>query len=268
MSVSQSFLGKVFVVSDPDARIRDSQNPINYLQYKAGEALPPGAAVGDFKRIAQNTRVTVSDVRKMQTGSTSITVLALAAAGGLTLGWVSTRNFAGKFINETIGQISPAAGAGQFGPNAAWSHGSYQGQIDLVEIVDNTLEIEHIALRTVQPYLDLVAAAAAVGVTVAINSGFRSYPEQKHLYDGFKKGLPGFNKAAPPGASNHQNGIAFDIAVAGASGSPVYDWLKVNATSFGFVRTVNGEPWHWEYDPPKAAKAKQKGTFKAPGVSN
>jgi hypothetical protein len=29
-------------------------------------------------------------------------------------------------------------------------------------------------------------------------------------------------KAAKPGRSNHQTGIAFDIALAGADGSPVY----------------------------------------------
>jgi LAS superfamily LD-carboxypeptidase LdcB len=137
-----------------------------------------------------------------------------------------------------------------------------------VEIVDNKVEIERIAVSTIEPFSEMVAAARLDGVTVALNSGFRSYPEQKFLWDGFNRGLPGFNLAAKPGFSNHQNGVAFDIAVAGGSGSPTYDWLRTNATSFGFLRTVSGEPWHWEHDPPRAATARSRGTLKTPNVSD
>lgn len=142
------------------------------------------------------------------------------------------------------------------------------GQIDLVEIVDNKLEIKRIAMKTIEFYSRMIKAASDAGVSVALNSGFRSYPEQKYLWDGYSRRLPGFNKAAKPGFSNHQNGIAFDIAVAGGSGNPTYDWLKTHATSFGFVRTVSGEPWHWEFDPEKADRAKARGTFKTPNVAN
>ncbi len=152
--------------------------------------------------------------------------------------------------------------------NAAWSGGKFIGQIGLAEIVDKALEIERIAASTVEPYLKMANAANTDNVQIAINSGFRSYPEQKLLWDGFNRHLPGFNTAAKPGFSKHENGVAFDIAVAGASGSPVYDWLKAHGTSFGFLRTVSGEPWHWEYDPVRASKAKQSNTFKAPGVSD
>jgi hypothetical protein len=269
MSVLESFRNNTFLVSDPDARIRNHEDLLTYATYQPGDALPAGAHVGDKKVIARDTRVLVAEVRTVMTGSQSRTVFARTTStdGAIAIGWTSTRNFEGRFINETIGGLSPKPGAGKFGPNAAWSGGTYLGQVELVEIVDNTLEIERIALSTVEPYLAMTNAARAAGVAVAINSGFRSYPEQKLLWEGYTKGLPGFNKAAKPGNSKHQNGIAFDIAVAGGSGSPVYDWLKVNATSFGFLRTVNREPWHWEYDPAKAKKAKQKGTFKAPGVS-
>jgi hypothetical protein len=33
----------------------------------------------------------------------------------------------------------------------------------------------------------------------------------------------------------------------------MYDWLKANGPAHGFVRTVNKEPWHWEYRPDVAA---------------
>ena len=110
-------------------------------------------------------------------------------------------------------------------------------------------------------------AAAKDDVQVVLNSGFRSHPEQKLLHDGFVKGLPGFAKAAPPGTSKHQNGIAFDIRVAGGDGDPTYEWLKKNGPAHGFVRTVNGEPWHWEFDLAKAKKAIAAKTFKTPGVT-
>ena len=102
---------------------------------------------------------------------------------------------------------------------------------------------------------------------LAIHSGFRSFPEQALLFDGFKKGIPGFNLAAEPGKSKHQNGIAFDIDVPGGLGNPTYDWLTQNAPARGFVRTVNGEPWHWEFDRNKAAIAVAAHTFKTSNVS-
>ncbi len=49
-----------------------------------------------------------------------------------------------------------------------------------------------------------------------------------------------------PGYSNHNKGIAFDL---NTSDKQVYNWLKQNALSFGFVRTVKKEKWHWEYLP-------------------
>ena len=62
--------------------------------------------------------------------------------------------------------------------------------------------------------------------------------------------------------SNHQNGIAFDLNTGGFEGAPVYDWMKKNATSFGFIRTVNKEHWHWEYRPQTAEEFRKEGKFK------
>ena len=270
MSIELSFRDKVFAVEDPDARIRDDANPLNYSKYEAGDQFPPGKTVGDFKLIPKGTKIKVVDIVKLPTGSQSVTVLARATSqdGVQVFGLTSTRNLKGKFVNETLALLAPKAGAGRFSPTAAWSHGNYLGQLDLVEIMDSKLEIERIALSTAGPYFDMVRAAEAAGVTIAINSGFRSYPEQKYLYEGYVAGRPGFNLAARPGRSNHQSGIAFDIAVAGGDGSPTYEWLKTNATGFGFVRTVSGEPWHWEYDVAKANHARNQGTFKTQDVTS
>ena len=253
MPFSPSFIGKTFVVTNSNARIRDP----NDLTVLTPTVIPQG------------TQVLVTAVKTLPTGSKTRIVFAnTTSVNGAVLGWTSTRNFDGSFVNETLDLLPAAPGASQKGPNAAWSGGQFRGQVDLVEIVDHGLEIERMTLATADPYLQMVAAAKAAGISVAINSGFRSWPEQALLFQGFQQGLPGFNLAAPPGSSNHQSGIALDIEVDGSMGSPIYGWLAKNATSFGFVRTVNGEPWHWEFDPPKATAAKNRGTCKAPGVSN
>lgn len=258
LSQDESYLDKTFVVSDPDARVRRDNDLLAFVQ-------DPG---GQFRTIPKNSKIRITEVRLVEAGSQHSIVFGRAASvdGTQVLGWTSTRNLAGQFANETIGIVKPAPGATRFGPNAAWSDGNYLGQLDLVAIVDAKLEIERLALKTIAPYMAMVVAATKDGVRITINSGFRSYPEQKYLRDGFDRKLPGFNTAAMPGFSKHQNGIAFDISVAGGDGNPTYEWLKRHAPTFGFVRTVSGEPWHWEWDEPKAQAALARGTFKTPNV--
>jgi hypothetical protein len=269
MSRTESYTDKTFIVSDADARLRKPNNLMAFERDTAADPLPRGEQAANFKRITKGTKVKVDRVKVVPTGSSGAIVFGhcLSTDGTTELGWTSTRNFDGKFINETLGEIPPAPNASKFGPNAAWKKGVFGGQLTLVSIVDARLEIERIALDTLDAYLDLAAAAAKDNVLVAINSGFRSFPEQKLLFEGFQKGLPGFNKAAKPGTSNHENGIAFDIAVGGGAGNPIYDWLTKNAPARGFIRTVNREPWHWEFDPARAAAVVKKHTFKTSNVT-
>lgn len=254
MELAESYREKTFKVVDPDARIRREDN----LAELTEAVIPAG------------TPVRIAEMKVLETGNKSSIVFGrtVSADGATVFGWTSTRNLDGKFVNETLGLVAPEQGAGRFGPNAAWSGGEYLRQVELVSILDAKLEVERLALDTIEPYLTMVQAGAAEGVVVAINSGFRSYPEQKLLWEGFSRRLPGFNRAAKPGASNHQNGIAFDIAVPGGDGNPTYEWLKRRATGFGFVRTVSGEPWHWEYLPQKAGEAAARRTFKTPNVKS
>ncbi|MBZ4420138.1 peptidoglycan-binding protein [Myxococcus sp. RHSTA-1-4] len=92
----------------------------------------------------------------------------------------------------------------------------------------------------------MYAAAKSAGITLKVNSGFRSMAEQQALYRAYQNGTG--NLAAKPGYSNHQGGIAVDINV-GGTGTATYRWLANNAKNFGFVRTVPSEPWHWEFRP-------------------
>ncbi len=88
-------------------------------------------------------------------------------------------------------------------------------------------------------------AAARAGVSLIVNSGFRTMAEQRYLYNCYlTKRCNNGNLAARPGYSNHQSGVALDISTRNAR---VYTWLKNNARRWGYVRTVPSEPWHWEY---------------------
>jgi hypothetical protein len=261
LSVYENFRDQEFEVADPDARIRVPNKLIEFAVYKDTDQLPDGVKEGDYKRIAKGTTVKVTDVSIEPAGSQSKRVFAFATSldGQVRYGWTSSRNFKNQFKNITLGLVKPAHGAGMYSPTAAWKSGNYLGQVSLVRIVDSKLEIEFLTEETAEPYFEMVKAAGEEGVRIVVNSGFRSYPEQKHLWEGYSKGWPGYNLAAKPGRSNHQNGIALDIPVAGGPGNPTYDWLAEYATSYGFVRTVKKEPWHWEYRPESAEKAKKAG---------
>ena len=56
---------------------------------------------------------------------------------------------------------------------------------------------------------------------------------------------------APPGTSNHEQGLAVDFTCNGGgvlgSGSSCFSWLEANAASYGFYN-LPSEPWHWSND--------------------
>lgn len=248
---AESWRGKTFTVTDSDARLR-KPDAIDEFVIKSD---------GTPERIPQGTEVRIKEVRIEPAGAKVVNLFvdAEAADGSGSFGWTSAGNLRGGLLSETVGEIPPAPGAAQDGPNAAWENGRFLGQVTLVRVVGTRKEIEHIAESTCDKFLALAEAARQDGIAIGINSGFRSFPEQKHLHDGFIRGLPGFNPANRPGTSNHQNGLAFDIDVGGGTTTKTYAWLAKNATSFGFLRTVRREAWHWEFLPAKAAAAKARG---------
>ncbi len=117
-----------------------------------------------------------------------------------------------------------------------YSHGQ-KLKIKLVIVGDVELEAS-----TARAFREMASAARKRGIHLGIRSGFRSHEKQKQLYREYRRGWG--NLAARPGYSNHQNGRAVDIYIDDYS---VYEWLKQNASKFGFKRTVKREAWHWEY---------------------
>lgn len=349
----KSYIGKQYTVIDNEARVRREDDLSKAAVYQAGDEIPAGRAVGDFKVIPKRTQVTISDVRADPAKNTYAFVHPVEAPPGTPSGWTRATNIEGGLMNETAGLVPSkwtlepqgrnrtvtdrnallrggppdfrAAGrtipAGTFvlvleesagttppgryvrvcggrisgtdftqgdefgwtaasnlsdgcadfysepswtdqhGPNACWERGTYTGQKLLVNIVGTGGEMEQITVESMEPYFRLVEEAARVNLEVGIESGFRTFAKQKELFDGFRARKPGFNLAAAAGRSNHQHGQAFDFNTRSFV-HPIYEWLKRNGPSLGFIRTVSGEHWHWEYLPEEAAQLARRGGFK------
>lgn len=228
----KSYLDKTFVISDSQARIRQDGDLLSYVM----EGDKP-------KLIPQGTGIRVTDAQVLKD---------IIFVKTDKWGWTAATNLKNGFLNETLATFEPQNDDPK-GDNAAWDAGKYLRQITLIQIVGADHALKMISSEIAEFYLALVNAAAADGVLLPLKSGFRTYAKQESLYDGYIRKRPGFNLAAKPGFSNHEDGYAYDFAISGYEGNPLYDWLKAHAREHGFVRTVNKEPWHWEYRPQIAA---------------
>ena len=108
----------------------------------------------------------------------------------------------------------------------------------------------------------LQSDAKKLGLTINLNSGYRSYSYQKTLYNNYvkKHGVAVADTfSAKPGHSEHQTGLAFDVGKVsdnfGLTKAGI--WLSKNAHLYGFIirypkgkQTITGykyEPWHIRY---------------------
>lgn len=82
------------------------------------------------------------------------------------------------------------------------------------------------------------SAAAASGVTLVINSAFRSDAEQAALF----AANPDPTWVARPGTSLHRCATELDLGPSSA-----YGWLTANAGRFGFLKRYSWEPWHFGF---------------------
>lgn len=92
------------------------------------------------------------------------------------------------------------------------------------------------------------AMGQALGSPVKAASSFRTMAGQQAAYASY-----GSSRAAKPGFSNHQMGLAVDFQlVTGNNGATkpagsdrVYDWLTANAATYGIAK-ISTEAWHWQ----------------------
>lgn len=122
----------------------------------------------------------------------------------------------------------------------------------------------------------MFAAAAEEGHKLMAISGFRSFETQRLIYRRKIDNVGSVARAqllvAPPGASEHQLGLAMDVGrqssaqlSASFGKSPEGQWVARNAHLYGFIvryqaqwTAVTGyadEPWHLRYIGPEHAQA-------------
>jgi hypothetical protein len=94
----------------------------------------------------------------------------------------------------------------------------------------------------------MAAAAAGAGLSLVVNSGFRSDAEQAAHFAAH----PDPRWVAPPGHSLHRCATELDLGPPSA-----YGWLAANARRFGFVQRYSWEAWHYGFDagPPPCSQA-------------
>ncbi|MFA9399910.1 MAG: lytic transglycosylase domain-containing protein [Acidobacteriota bacterium] len=82
----------------------------------------------------------------------------------------------------------------------------------------------------------MAAAAGAAGISLSVNSAFRSDAEQAALF----AANPDPTWVARPGTSLHRCATELDLGPPSA-----YRWLATHASRFGFVQRYSWEPWHF-----------------------
>ena len=114
---------------------------------------------------------------------------------------------------------------------------------------------------------EMQAAAKTEGISLPVASGFRSYSDQKTIFENYSRneggGTQGYKKAeaysARPGHSEHSTGLAFDLVRASRTinGSKEMQWIVANCWKYGFInrypygkQDITGydrEDWHVRY---------------------
>jgi peptidoglycan hydrolase-like protein with peptidoglycan-binding domain len=200
-----------------------------------GAVLGPGdrnAAVGEMQR-----RLTAIGFRVAETGEYDAATTAAVQSFQRTYRIRPEGSF-GPLSLARLEAAERVTEAGREGAGTTYRDGRPGREVRLVYIDGKPLPIE--TANAIRPMV-VLAALEHRPVYLHVVSGFRTNDEQADLYAEYRRGG---NLAARPGYSQHQLGLAIDF---NTSDPGVYTWLKKNARKFGFVRTVPGEPWHWEY---------------------
>lgn len=154
---------------------------------------------------------------------------------------------------------------------------TYLGQYTPPDLVDLPVEISfyrniewryQLRREALEHLIKLWEAARSDGLTLTVNSAYRSYATQDQLFRGHVARLGGDEEAvnrfsARPGQSEHQLGTTVDFATPAAYASQAFAdtpegaWMDENAHKFGFVMSypegseqATGyifEPWHFRY---------------------
>ena len=146
--------------------------------------------------------------------------------------------------------------------------------VDGVTYVDGTLIVnktydlpadypqKSLTPEALNAYWTMKQDAAAVGYTIKSISDYRSYYDQRYIYNGYvaRDGVTAADRySARAGHSEHQSGLAIDLNSTAwdFDQTPEAKWISHNCAAYGFVirypkgkEEVTGymyEPWHIRY---------------------
>ena len=147
----------------------------------------------------------------------------------------------------------------------------WENDLDLVKVQNSKGETVSIDRMAYEPFVEMQQYLESQGVTIELNSGYRSIAEQQRIVDEFtvEYGEDYVREfVAVPGYSEHHTGIAFDVFLT-IDGYPILTndeifaaqdtWDIVHAAlhKYGFIlRYMDGkeditgytyEPWHYRY---------------------
>lgn len=129
-----------------------------------------------------------------------------------------------------------------------------------------------LSAKAIAAFKKLYAAAAAAGQPFYVTSSYRSYDKQVATYNRWiatSGQAEADTYSARPGYSEHQTGLAFDVAATGCTlncfgSTPQYQWLQKHAADYGFIQRYHtghelvtgykAEEWHYRYVGVEVAK--------------
>ena len=144
---------------------------------------------------------------------------------------------------------------------------------DLVDVEEETAIKENgyknqLVKEVYDAYKLMKEDALKEGFLIYVDSSYRSYDYQKDLMDRYikDKGIEYINNyVAPPGCSEHQTGLCFDVLLKRGdtyieesfADDPEIQWLTSNCYKYGFIlrypkgyESITGynyEGWHYRY---------------------
>lgn len=109
---------------------------------------------------------------------------------------------------------------------------------------------ERATAATVQNFLAMREAALKEGINLKVTDGYRPESEQVSLWNNRGNGDVAKPCSLGGNGSNHNSGVAIDIAVGCSNGqtscnTAQYQWLKANGAKWNFRNALPNDPVHW-----------------------
>lgn len=272
--IATSSDGKYVQVSSEDNSVSGEWTSKGNLDLtKKKEVGEPGAGITFYEVTDSKAYVREAKQGFVETGSHMtlgqlVEVKSVEGAHGTVS--KATGEVGNRTIEETqhwieMAHLAPGWSTDLKGTNASWGVEviggkrltKYKGQDEMVNLGGSGGKMKQVSKVAYPNLMKMINAAksntktdgTADPVDIQINSCFRTFFSQKYFDDNENK--PGFNDAAPPGRSDHQDSNAFDLN--NRSSSKVYTWLKKNAWKYDIVQNVQkqNEKHHWAYLPGK-----------------